>query len=236
MDKAAFIAAAKGLEKTYRPNAAVLEQMGRIDIIATVGGTATGKTSIMKRSGLPFVRSMVTRVRRPGETDGVDYDFTTDYQSVLQQIQAGEFAQFLINMNGEFYGTPISSYPAQGACTMAVIASTIPAFRIMGFRRIVPVCIVPPDMPEWIRRLHGHNPDSIAARLNEAKESLGLALNDPDYLFVVNDDLETAAAKFKAIAAGEVPGSKDLGQARQTAEKLYKSMLEGAKNVHPTTA
>jgi guanylate kinase len=222
MDKQTFIQRARDLQGHYQPSLAVRLQLAGVDMVATVGPTAAGKTTIMERSGVPYILSDVTRAPRKHERNGIDYNFRTDYDRLLQEIEAGEFVQFLVEQNGEFYGTKIASFPTSGPCTMAVVAAAMPRFRTLGFRKVLGVYIVPPSYEEWMRRVSIQHDKDLAARLREAKESLQIALSDSDFCFLINDDLDEATEAFRRLATGEEPANDGLqAAARQVALALF---------------
>lgn len=220
MDKPMFLRAVQDSQVSYRPSAEVLAQLARVDLLAIVGPTGVGKSTITHRAGIPYVRSDVTRPPRKGELDGVDYNFRTDLNALLTEVQSGQFVQYVVERNGEFYGTKASSYPTEGTCCMSIISAVIPAFKGYGFKTVHPVFIVPPSYSEWMRRISQHRDKDLEARLLEAKESLSLALSDPSYTFLLNDSIEEAAHTLKNISLGKVDAGLSA-RARNTANELY---------------
>jgi guanylate kinase len=202
MEKKDFIEWARKLAVGYRPSPEVVRQLSQIDLIAIVGPTGVGKTTIIERLGLPYVLSDVTRPMRDGEKDGKEYHFRADYVGIIKDIKEGRYTQFLVAHSGEFYGTRASSYPASGPATMAVTATAIPLFRTLGFKRVLPIYILPPGYVEWMRRIGTERAAEIQPRMMEARESLESALQDPAYCFILNDDLEVAVDEVKAVIAG----------------------------------
>jgi guanylate kinase len=221
MIKPEFIHKAVGLMATYKPNENLASQLAQVDVIATVGPTGVGKTIIMEQSGLPYVISDTTREPRKDEKEGVDYFFRSDYDQLLKEIESGDFVQYIIGHTGEFYGTKGKSYPLIGTCTMAIVAAAIPVFRRLGFRKVTPIYIVPPNFNEWMKRISTHRDKDLKERLIEAKESIQLALSDNSYLFMVNDDLEKAVETFKNLAANQEPDKADQEHAREVALQLF---------------
>lgn len=220
MDKATFIKKAALMQPLYVASDAVKQQLARVNLIAVVGPTGVGKTTIMEHSGLPFVTSDVTRQPRKGEDNGVDYNFRTDYDTIMQELVAGEFVQYVVNPNGEFYGTKASSYHMNGPCTLSIVAIAVPSFERLGFQVVVPVYIIPSTYHEWMRRIQTHRDKDLPERLVEAKTSLETALATVDFKFIINDDLLAACETFREIAHGKTDGSAGQAKARQAALHL----------------
>lgn len=227
MDKQAVISRLKALQVTYRPNPDVLEQLAHINLLAVVGPSGAGKSTITKKSGLPYVVGDTTRAPREGEIHGRDYNFRIDLTALLEEVQRGEFVQFLIQRETEMYGTKASSYPQSGACVMSILSSAMPRFKQLGFGSITPIYIVPPNNSEWMRRIAAHRDRDLESRLLEAKESLVAALADPQYVFILNDDLETAVKALREVATGNIDHTASA-RARSSAslllEQLHKSI------------
>lgn len=175
----------------------------------------------MNELGLPYVASDVTRPAREGEKNGHEYYFRSDYFDMLDEIKRGEYAQFLVAHSNEFYGTRASSYPEGGAATMAIVASAIPMFRALGFKKVVPIYVLPPGYTEWMRRIGTGRIGDFDARMKEAAESLPIALADPDYHFVLNDNLELALQEIKTIIAGGKVSEHRNQLARSSADLLF---------------
>ena len=221
MEKSDFIEWVKKLQNTYVANPAVLQQLSQVDLIALVGPTGVGKTSIIQKLGLPYVPSDVSRPKRGEEKDGHEYFFRNDYFNILDQIKAGEYVQFLVSHYNEFYGTRATSYPPSGPATMAIIAKAIPHFRTLGFKSVKPIYILPPSYAEWMRRIGKDRVNDLQGRMAEAAESLPVALADPEYSFVLNDDLELAVQEIQTIIAGGTISEHRDQLARSSADLLF---------------
>jgi len=220
MDKQQIINQLSNMQADYKPNDNVLSQLEHISLIAVVGPTGAGKSTLVRRSGLPFVIGDTTRAPRDGEIQGRDYNFRSDIGNLVQEIQDGEFVQYVVQRGAEVYGTKASSYPPSGACAMSIVASALPQFRTLGFSTIIPVYIVPPNHTEWMKRISNHRDKDLEARLMEAKESLRVALADSSYVFIVNDELESAVVLLKAVVRGSIDQTASA-KARVSANILY---------------
>ena len=223
MDKQTAIARLASLQPNYHANQDVIEQISHVNLLAVVGPTGAGKSTIVRQSGLPFVVGDTTRAPREAEIHGRDYNFRTDFENLCGEIERGEFVQFVIQRESEIYGTKASSYPASGACAMSVIASALPAFKSIGFGSVRPIYVVPPNHSEWMRRISSHRDKDLEARLIEAKESLFAALSDPSYIFILNDNLDAAISVLRSIAKGSVD-MNESSRARTSANTLYEHL------------
>ena len=223
MDKTAFLERIVWLQQDYEPSPPVRRRLRDLELIATVGPTAAGKSTLMRQSGLPYVMSDVTRSKRPGEFDGLTYNFRSDYKELLKEVEAGEFVQFTIGQAGEFYGTKISSYPRSGLFTMSVLARLVSSFKNYGFKLVRPVFIVPPDYSEWIERISEHHEINLEPRFKEAIQSLETALRDDGYLYVLNKNIDDAVEQFLLVTSGTIDPDSQV-HARQAAESLLSDL------------
>ncbi len=224
MQEAAFNKLIADRIPQYQPNQATHERLARVTLVAVVGPSGVGKTTVMELSGIPLVISDVTRKPRPGEINGVDNVFRKDFAQVLKEVDNGDFVQIARGSQGDFKGTKAARYPESGLATMPITAASLPVFYKLGFQAIVPVFIVPPSYAVWLRRLQGRRNQTsslqFAVRMQEAKESFTAALSSPEFLFIVNDDARQAANDLLAAAEGTYSQAKSQA-AQQIAKEIF---------------
>ena len=191
--------------------------------------SGAGKTTLARRllaadAGLTMSVSVTTRLPRPGEVDGIDYDFVTKAEFERRK-QAGELLEW-----AEVFG---ASYATPKARVLDLIeAGTDVLFDIdwQGARSlkrqlpadVVRVFILPPDGKALEQRLRGRKQDSeaaIARRLKAAADEI-THWNEYDYV-LVNADLETTLANLIAIVAAErMKRERQIGLAEFVADVL----------------
>jgi guanylate kinase len=171
------------------------EREGRVVVIS--GPSGVGKSTLCHRlcRALPaeFSVSMTTRAARPGERDGVDYQFVAaaEFQRLVELDGFIEHAE----VYGCHYGTPVGpvlkaieedrwivlEIDINGAIQ---VRSRFPGARL--------VFLLPPTPEEQRRRIEGRASDSeeeIAKRLSRAESEIRTARASKAYdVFVVNDD------------------------------------------------
>jgi len=225
MTREEFLKILPGLVKDYQMSAQVVSRIRNVDLLMMVGGTGVGKTSVIKRLGIPFVISDTTRPIRPEEINGSDYFFRTDYEQLINEMKNRSFVQVAIGPSGDFYGTRLSAYPEVGLAVYAVVADVVPHFRQLGFSETITAFITPPNFLEWMGRLDRNNVerDQLSSRLKEAKRSFEFALNDSQTHFVLNEDLNKAVEQTKMLLAGTIDRDREA-VARQAAERIRQEL------------
>jgi guanylate kinase len=181
---------------------------GRLFIVSAPSGT--GKTTLIERlvqivPDLRMSRSYTSRPARPGERDGVDYNFISR-DRFDAMARDGAFLEYA-DVFGNCYGTSRADTEAllkQGHDVVLVI-------DVQGARQVrrsgVPVVgifVLPPSADILERRLRGRSKDTeeqILRRLEVARQEVG-EYASYDYV-VVNDELETAVERLRSIVLAE---------------------------------
>jgi guanylate kinase len=172
--------------------------------------SGTGKTTIAhalveRFNSFKFSVSATTRRARSGETNGVDYDFVSreEFHGMIERDELAEWAE----VHGNLYGTPLRNLEAasdRGEYVMLDI-------DVQGARQIrgrvpdaVLIFVFPPSVDALWTRLTARGTEELGEvrrRLRAGYEELGEATHF-DYI-VVNDDLDRAVSRVRAIVEAE---------------------------------
>ena len=178
---------------------------GQILIIS--GPSGSGKSTLLNRllkeeSDLYFSISSTTRAPRQGETDGVNYYFTSE-DEFKKGIDADEFLEWAC-VHGNYYGTslkPVLKALEDGK--IAIFDIDVQGFNIAKSKfakNITSVFITTASKNELKSRLQNRGTDSaetIEKRLINAVGEMEHIL-EYDY-FLINDDLQSCYENLRGI-------------------------------------
>lgn len=180
-------------------------------LVVLSGPSGVGKGTVRqeifnrKDNTLTYSISATTRDMREGEKDGVDYFFKSK-EEFEKMIKAGEMLEYAEYV-GNYYGTPID-YVEKSLNEGKDVLLEIEVNGAIQVRSRMPegifIFLTPPDLEELERRLVGRGTDDtpvIEQRIKKAKEELAL-MKHYDYA-VVNDDIDSAVEKVRAIVQSE---------------------------------
>lgn len=178
-------------------------QTGKLIIISAPSGC--GKSTIIKAldqrpdMNFAFSVSATNRSPRPGEIDGVHYNFLTTEQ-FREAVDHNEFIEWEEVYPGRYYGTlrtAVDSMLAQGRNVVLDIdvKGALNVKKLYGDAAIT-IFIAPPSIAELRRRLENRGTetaDVIDTRVARAEFEMSLA---PQFdRLIVNDDLDQAVAR-----------------------------------------
>jgi guanylate kinase len=179
---------------------------GRGHLIIVSAPSGAGKTTLVERlveqmPRLRMSRSYTSRAARPGEVDGVDYNFVTR-RHFESMIDAGDFLEWA-DVFGNLYGTCASDTEkllASGSDVVLVI--DVQGARQVRARRpgATTIFVMPPSYAILEQRLRGRSKDSEAAilkRLQVAREEVA-SFTEYDFI-VINDELTAAVDRLRSI-------------------------------------
>ena len=204
---------------------------GLLFVVSAPSGT--GKTTVVERlvhvlPDLALSRSYTSRAARPGEADGVDYNFVSR-QRFEDMIAANAFLEWA-DVFGNLYGTGAADAERdlqQGRDLVLVI-------DVQGARQVRQCCadtvgvfVMPPSYTVLEQRLRGRSKDTEEAmqrRLETARAEVA-AFAEYDYV-IVNDELEACVDRLRAIVLAE---RTRLRSARREAEEIVRTFIEGSR-------
>lgn len=150
--------------------------------------------------------SATTRAIRPGDIKDVTYFFLTK-EEFEDRIKNNEFLEYAIVHHNEYYGTPkgkINEYLDKGMDVILEIDIN-GALQVKNtFPQGLYIFILPPSMKELKKRLIARNTESndkIMERFKTAYKEIN-EVTKYNYV-VVNDEVDTAVNKVKAIMMAE---------------------------------
>jgi guanylate kinase len=210
------------------PGSEKIPRRGLLLVVSAPSGT--GKTTVAERlvqvvPDLALSRSYTSRAVRPGEVDGIDYNFIT--RARFEQMIAAEAFLEYADVFGNLYGTcaaDAEAYLAAGRDLVLVI-------DVQGARQVrvrcagtVGIFVLPPSFPILEQRLRGRSSDTEEAmqrRLQTARDEVA-AFREYDYV-VVNDELEACVDRLRSIVLAE---RARLGSMRGVAEDIVKTFIQ----------
>jgi guanylate kinase len=181
---------------------------GLLFIVSAPSGT--GKTTLVERlvqqlPDLRMSRSYTSRSARPGEQNGVDYNFVSRdrFEAMVRERAFLEWADVF----GNYYGTARAD---TDACLEAGL-DVVLVIDVQGARQVrtsgmetVSIFVLPPSAAVLEQRLRGRSKDSeeqIRRRLAVARGEVG-EFERYEYV-VVNDEIETAVGRLRSIVEAE---------------------------------
>ena len=181
--------------------------MSKGNIIVVSGASGVGKSTVLKkvmeiRDDLIFSVSATTREPRPGEVNGVDYDFITQ-EKFDEMERNGEFAE-CDNHFMKSYGTPVAQLMEKLSRGNAVLdIDPKGAMQIKAkYPDAILIFIQPPSWEALEARLRSRadtDEVQVRKRLDRARWECDQA---PTYDHeVVNDEIDTCVAEVLKIIA-----------------------------------
>ncbi len=204
---------------------------GLLFVVSAPSGT--GKTTLVERLAqivpdLVISRSYTSRPVRPGETDGVDYNFISR-DRFERMVDRGEFLEWA-DVFGNLYGTSATDTERElrdGRDLVLVI-------DVQGARQVrsrgldaIAVFVLPPSFEILDQRLRGrsrsHDTEAqIGRRLEVAREEVA-ACSEYDYV-VVNDEFDACVDRLRSIVFA---ARARLRAARPTTDKILETFKKG---------
>jgi len=199
---------------------------GLLFIVSAPSGA--GKTTLVEQlvrvtPTLRQSRSYTSRSARPGEVDGVDYNFTSR-ERFEAMIAAGEFLEWA-DVFGNLYGTSATDTTRLLEAGQDVVL----VIDVQGARQVrergvetTAVFVLPPSFQVLEQRLRGRSKDAEAAiqrRLQVARDEVA-AFAEYDFV-VVNDDVDTAVDTLRSIVLAERARLRSVRHAAETIVRTF---------------
>jgi guanylate kinase len=181
---------------------------GQLFIVSAPSGT--GKTTLVERlvqcvPGLRMSRSYTSRLARPGEQGGVDYNFITRKQFETM-AREGRFLEWA-DVFGNYYGTSAADTEAmlvRGEDVVLVI--DVQGARQVRSRGIetIDIFVLPPSAGVLEQRLRGRSKDS-EEQIRQRLQVAGAEVDEyAQYEYVViNDQIDAAVGRLQSIVGAE---------------------------------
>jgi len=169
--------------------------------------SGTGKTTLARSlvhecPELVLVRSCTTRPPRPGEKDGVDYDFVSPAR-FDRMVKEGRFLEWA-EVYGNRYGTPATAVESALKKGRSVVL-TIDTQGGLAVRRKIPsavlIGILPPSVAEQeerIRRRKDTQNAEIQRRIEAARRERAVLRKEYDFR-LVNRNLDRVLSRLRRI-------------------------------------
>jgi guanylate kinase len=198
-------------------------------LVVVSAPSGTGKTTAVDRlveivPSLEKSRSFTSRAVRPGEQDGVDYNFI-GRPAFEEMISRNEFLEWA-DVFGNLYGTGLRETESR----LAAGTDLVLVIDVQGARQVrqrvpgtIGIFVLPPSLAVLERRLRSRSRDGeaeIARRLETARHEID-AVDEYDFVVVNDDDdLERCVEEMGAIVTAE---RARLARRRPTVEPILRS-------------
>ena len=180
------------------------------------GPTAVGKGTVaecVRREHLDIwvSVSVTTRPPRPGEIDGVHYDFIDD-AGFDRLIERGELLEWAVVHGAARYGTRRSTVEQRLADGQSVLLE----IDLQGARQVkegmpdaLMVFLAPPSMEELERRLLTRGTEDAEERARRLQTAaIEMAAEQEFDVTIVNDDISAACAELVELIRSGSPGTR----------------------------
>jgi len=181
----------------------------RGNLIVFTGPSGVGKGTVVKRlfeelDEICFSVSATTRTQRPGEEEGVNYFYKSreEFEQMINSDKLLEWAEFV----GNYYGTPrdfVEEMLESGKDVFLEI-EVQGALQVIKSSNPVTIFLLPPSFEELESRLRNRgteDEETLQRRLAKAREEM--KETDKFKYKVINDDVEAATEKLRAIILAE---------------------------------
>jgi guanylate kinase len=183
-------------------------RQGRLFVVSAPSGT--GKTTLVDRlvqqlADLVVSRSYTSRTPRPGEQDGVDYNYVTreHFEAMIARDEFLEWADVFGNYYGS--GRPVTERLLASGLDVVLVIDVQGAAQVRQRKPdAISIFMLPPSFAALERRLRGRSKDAedaIVRRLEVARGEIS-HFREYDYV-VVNDEIAPCVDRMRSIIVAE---------------------------------
>ncbi|MFO8059712.1 MAG: guanylate kinase [Bacillota bacterium] len=163
-------------------------------------GKGTMISHIIDTSDVRKVVNYTTRSPRPGEVDGVHYNFVSE-EKFMRLLSDGCIFEYERVYDDYYYGSPSSVLSGGGDCVIELDYKGHRKYR-QSHPRVVSIFLLPPSAEEMQKRIRDRaEEDNMPSRLDNAAEQL-LHAGEYDYV-LLNDDLDRCRRDVEAVVRAE---------------------------------
>jgi len=151
-----------------------------------------------------FSVSHTTRSPRPGEVDGIHYNYTAR-DKMTKEIESGKFIESA-DVHGNMYGTSFSAVETvQNSGKICILDIDVQGVMNVKKSTLMPyyVFVAPPSLEGLEARLRSRGTEKeedILKRMGNSRAEMEYGLTDGNFdKIIVNDDLETAFTEMVKI-------------------------------------
>eukprot|EP00928_Gymnodinium_smaydae_P089486 TRINITY_DN73441_c0_g1_i1.p1 TRINITY_DN73441_c0_g1~~TRINITY_DN73441_c0_g1_i1.p1 ORF type:complete len:263 (-),score=51.89 TRINITY_DN73441_c0_g1_i1:86-805(-) len=183
------------------------------DVVVIVGPSGVGKSTLIKRlmseyeGAFGFSVSHTTRQPRPGEVNGVHYNFT-EVDKMREAIGKGAFIEHA-NVHGNIYGTSFAAVEevtkSGRICLLDIDVQGAQQMKTSSLDPSSAYLFVAPESEAVLEsRLRGRGTETeekITLRLANAKKEIAFSKEHPEFfgLVLVNGEFEKAYSEFRSF-------------------------------------
>ena len=227
----------------YEPSERARALLAETAFVLMVGVTGVGRDTIIKAlvekgNYYPLVTS-TTREPRVNdgvmERNGVEYWFLNETEA-LKRMKAGEYVEVSPvhdRINGLLLDELQRAHDSEKIAITDMDPQGARKYHSIS-RNVTAIFVLPPTYEEWIlrNRQRYETAEAFDAAWPRRRESaimeLGMAIEDPFYHFVINDDLSRAIKECDEIAHGAELSIEAQAKGRKLAETILDNLQADA--------
>lgn len=227
------------LVSSYHPSGQIVYNFARSNFTVIAGPTGVGKdtlrNALLQDPKYIKILSTTSRPLRPGEQDGVEYHFRP-LPFFDQGLDERRFLQVALVHKQQLSALDANDISQLGSGQVGI--SLLVVQTEITLRKLNPdlktIFLVPPDLPTLISRIQATRKvaeDELKRRLDAALSELQIALKQPLYYCIINDNIARANKLADDFLSRGLRDEQEDTFARQTiATVLNELILMEGKN------